>query len=178
MLLNLFNIIYVLVAIAMIALILLQRGSGAQAGSSFGGGASGTVFGARGATTFLSRSTAILAAVFFILSIAMAWYLGHARNAKPADDLGVVSGIESPASTAPATPKANGDVPAAPASAPPTTPAAGNADVPTASTAPAPPTGAPAVVPPAAIARPDVTSTTAPAKSAPAQSGKTDPNKH
>ena len=58
MLLTIFNVVYVLVALGMIILILLQRGAGAAAGSGFGGGASGTVFGARGATTFLSRSTA------------------------------------------------------------------------------------------------------------------------
>ncbi|MGH8121246.1 MAG: preprotein translocase subunit SecG, partial [Rudaea sp.] len=111
MILNLFNIVYVLVAIAMIALILLQRGSGADAGSGFGGGASATVFGARGATTFLSRSTAVLAALFFLLSLTMAWYLGNAGNAKPADDLGVMSGVEVPAAHgAAATTPAKGDV--------------------------------------------------------------------
>ena len=135
MLLNLFNIIYVLVAIAMIALILLQRGSGAQAGSGFGGGASGTVFGARGATTFLSRSTALLAALFFLLSLTMAWYLGHAGVSKPADDLGVMSGIEAPKvpAAAPATAPASGDVPTAPAGTAPAdaTPTSSNsADIP------------------------------------------------
>jgi len=146
MLLNLFNIVYVLVAIAMIALILLQRGAGAQAGSGFGGGASGTVFGSRGATTFLSRSTAILAGLFFLLSLAMAWYLGHSGVAKPADDLGVMSGVEAPAPapaptakiTMPPTPAAGSDVPAAaPATAAPAaaTPAK---DVPAAPAAAAP----------------------------------------
>jgi preprotein translocase subunit SecG len=127
MVLTLFNIVYVLVAIAMIILILLQRGSGAQAGSGFGGGASGTVFGARGASTFLSRSTAILAALFFVLSLAMAWYLGHADVSKPSDDLGVMSGVEVPAAPKPpAAPAASGDVPAAstaPATAPVAAPA-------------------------------------------------------
>ncbi|HEY8010120.1 MAG TPA: preprotein translocase subunit SecG [Rudaea sp.] len=113
MILNLFNIVYVLVAIAMIALILLQRGSGADAGSGFGGGASATVFGARGATTFLSRSTAVLAALFFLLSLTMAWYLGNAVTAKPADDLGVMSGVEVPAANGAAAAPAKGDVPAA-----------------------------------------------------------------
>ena len=129
MILNLFNIVYVLVAIAMIALILLQRGSGAQAGSGFGGGASGTVFGARGAATFLSRSTKILAGLFFLLSLAMAWYLGNVDTTKPADDLGVMSGVEVPAAASaktpaptvtdvPTAPAAANDKPAAPAAAP------------------------------------------------------------
>lgn len=66
MILTLANVFYVLVAVAMIALILFQRGSGASAGAGFGAGASATVFGARGASNFLSKSTAILAVLFFI----------------------------------------------------------------------------------------------------------------
>ncbi len=157
MILNLFNIFYVLIAIAMIALILLQRGSGAQAGSGFGGGASGTVFGARGATTFLSRSTAILAALFFLLSLTMAWYLGHAGASKPADDLGVMSGVDdSKAAAAPAPVK--GDVPAAaPAAAAP----APASDVPA---APAAATPAAADVPKAEGATKTEASATKPAQ--------------
>jgi preprotein translocase subunit SecG len=121
MLLTLFNVIYVLVALGMIVLILLQRGAGAAAGSGFGGGASGTVFGARGATTFLSRSTAVLAGLFFLLSLCMAIFLGHSGTSRQADDLGIMSGVEVP-KTAPAAP-ASGDVPA---------PAAGAASAPAA----------------------------------------------
>jgi len=117
MLLTLFNVVYVLVAIGMSVLILLQRGAGAQAGSGFGGGASGTVFGARGAATFLSRSTGVLAGLFFLLSLVMGIYLGTTRTQQPADDLGVMSGVETPAPAAPAAPS-GGDVPAAPAAAP------------------------------------------------------------
>ena len=67
--LQLVNVLYVLVAIAMIGLILMQRGSGAQAGSGFGGGASATVFGSRGASNFLSTSTKWLAIAFFAISL-------------------------------------------------------------------------------------------------------------
>ena len=105
MLLTLFNVVYVLVAIGMSVLILLQRGAGAQAGSGFGGGASGTVFGARGAATFLSRSTGILAGLFFLLSLAMGIYLGNTGTSRPADDLGIMGGVET---TAPKTPEAPG----------------------------------------------------------------------
>jgi preprotein translocase subunit SecG len=119
MLLTIFNIFYVLVALSMCVLILLQRGDGAAAGSGFGGGASATVFGARGASTFLSRSTAILAAVFFVLSIAMGIYLHPVAN--PNSDLGIMSGVgtsepaKAPAPVAvPATP-VKSDVPAVPA---------------------------------------------------------------
>jgi preprotein translocase subunit SecG len=68
----------VLVAVALIGLILLQQGKGADAGAAFGSGASGTVFGARGSANFLSRTTAWLAAVFFSVSLALA-YLVHGR---------------------------------------------------------------------------------------------------
>lgn len=118
MLLNLFNVIYVLVAIAMLVLILLQRGAGAQAGSGFGGGASGTVFGSRGASTFLSRSTAVLAGVFFVLSLIIGIYVHPVGPL--ASDLGVMGGADTPAAVKippVAPPAANGDVPKAPAAA-------------------------------------------------------------
>jgi preprotein translocase subunit SecG len=84
------NIFHVLVAIAMVALILVQRGPGATAGAAFGSGASGTVFGSRGAGSFLSRATWVLAAAFCVISLSMAVVV--ARNlAAPEVDLGVVS---------------------------------------------------------------------------------------
>ncbi|MGA9333371.1 MAG: preprotein translocase subunit SecG [Rudaea sp.] len=124
MVLTLFNIFYVLIAIAMCILILLQRGAGAQAGSGFGGGASATVFGARGASTFLSRSTGILAALFFLLSILMGIYL-HPTGAQQQTDLGLMSGVDTsqPAKTPGAA--AQNDVPVAPTKSDlPTAPAA------------------------------------------------------
>ncbi|HEY4531480.1 MAG TPA: preprotein translocase subunit SecG [Luteimonas sp.] len=110
------NIVFVLVAIAMIALILMQRGAGAQAGSGFGGGASATVFGARGASSFLTKSTKWLAIVFFALTLFMAWQATHmARQSGPtAVDLGVMSEIPA----APAAPVEQNAVPAAPDAAP------------------------------------------------------------
>ena len=117
MLLTIFNVVYVLVAIGMTVLILLQRGAGAAAGSGFGGGASGTVFGSRGATTFLSRGTAVLAGLFFLMSLGMGIFLGHPGTSRPTDDLGIMSGVETPAPKAPAAP--SGDVPPAPAAAAP-----------------------------------------------------------
>ncbi len=66
------NIFHVLIAIAMIAFILIQKGAGATAGAAFGSGASGTVFGARGAGNFLSRSTWVLATLFCLISLTMA----------------------------------------------------------------------------------------------------------
>lgn len=67
----------VVLSIAIIALVLLQHGKGADAGAAFGSGASSTVFGSRGSGNFLSRSTAVLAAVFFINSLTLAYMAGN-----------------------------------------------------------------------------------------------------
>lgn len=65
-------VVHIIVALGMIALILIQQGKGAEAGASFGGGASGTVFGAAGSANFLTRTTAILTAIFFLTSLGLA----------------------------------------------------------------------------------------------------------
>ena len=70
---NVLIISHVLVALGIIGLVLLQHGKGADMGSGFGGGASGSLFGATGSANFLSRATAALAAVFFLLSLTLAW---------------------------------------------------------------------------------------------------------
>tara|TARA_R110002074_G_scaffold228259_2_gene399917 strand:- start:122079 stop:122477 length:399 start_codon:yes stop_codon:yes gene_type:complete len=72
--------VHVLIAVLMVGLILIQHGKGADAGAAFGSGASGTVFGAKGSGSFLTRSTAILATLFFITSLTLA-YLGGNRAA-------------------------------------------------------------------------------------------------
>ena len=114
-------------AMAIIGLVLLQRGKGAEAGAGFGAGASGTVFGARGATTALSRATAILAAIFMINSLALA-YMGTRTTEVPKTILDeAASGTPLPAAGKPAPP---------PASAPAGTPAPVPASTP--SPAPAP----------------------------------------
>jgi len=69
-------VVQVLVAVALIGLVLIQHGKGADAGAAFGSGASGTVFGSRGAANFLSRVTAGLAFVFFASSLALAYWVG------------------------------------------------------------------------------------------------------
>ena len=80
MLTNLLLVIHIIIAVAIVALILLQQGKGADAGAAFGGGASGTVFGSQGSASFLSRSTAVLAALFFATSLALA-YLANEKAA-------------------------------------------------------------------------------------------------
>ncbi|MCB1735231.1 MAG: preprotein translocase subunit SecG [Gammaproteobacteria bacterium] len=69
--------LHVLIALALIGLVLMQHGKGADAGAAFGSGASATVFGAQGSSNFLSRATAILATLFFITSLALAYLFGN-----------------------------------------------------------------------------------------------------
>jgi preprotein translocase subunit SecG len=84
------NIFHVLITIAMIAFILIQKGAGATAGAAFGSGASGTVFGSRGAGNFLSRTTWVLATLFCLISLTMA-VLASRASLTPETDLGVVA---------------------------------------------------------------------------------------
>jgi preprotein translocase subunit SecG len=65
---------HVVVALALIALVLLQQGKGADAGAAFGSGASSTMFGSQGSASFLSRTTAILATTFFVTSLTLAYF--------------------------------------------------------------------------------------------------------
>lgn len=74
MLISILLVIHVIVAVVIIVSVLLQQGQGANAGAAFGSGTSGTVFGAQGAASFLSRLTAILATVFMLNSAGLAWY--------------------------------------------------------------------------------------------------------
>jgi preprotein translocase subunit SecG len=119
-------VFHVLAALAIIGLILIQQGKGADMGASFGSGASQTLFGSRGSGNALTRSTAILATVFFITSLALSVLAkNHAKNegainiplapvtqtstpapAKPVDDIPTVEHNSAPAA---------GDLPQAPA---------------------------------------------------------------
>ena len=76
--LTLILVVQMLSALAMIGLILVQHGKGADMGAAFGSGSSGSLFGATGGANFLSRTTAVLAAVFFVCTLLLA-YLGNSR---------------------------------------------------------------------------------------------------
>jgi preprotein translocase subunit SecG len=105
---------------AIIALVLLQRGKGADAGAGFGAGASGTVFGARGSSTFFSKLTAVLATMFFMTSMSLSWFA--TRPQAPRQD-SIVDTIGSEPAVVPA-PLVDGDaVPSLPASDAPAEPA-------------------------------------------------------
>jgi preprotein translocase subunit SecG len=95
-------VFHVLIAAAIVGLVLLQRGKGADAGAGFGAGASGTVFGARGSASFLSRMTATLVALFFASSLTLA-YLGGRRPEAPKS---VIDRVGVPTTPAPGAPPA------------------------------------------------------------------------
>ena len=115
---NVILAVQMLAALAMIGLILIQHGKGADMGAAFGSDSSGSLFGASGSANFLSRTTAVLAAVFFVSTLALAYF----GNARPASSGSV---LETPAAAAPARAPAS-EAPAAPA-----TPASGAAQIPT-----------------------------------------------
>src|SRR5213595_2010530 len=81
MLTSVLIVLHILTALAIIGLVLLQHGKGADMGSGFGGGASGSLFGATGSANFLSRTTAVLATLFFLLSLALAYVATHRAGA-------------------------------------------------------------------------------------------------
>jgi preprotein translocase subunit SecG len=93
-------VFHVLIAAAIVGLVLLQRGKGADAGAGFGAGASGTVFGARGSASFLSRMTATLAALFFATSLTLA-YLGGKKPEAPKSVIDRVGVPAAPSQDAP-----------------------------------------------------------------------------
>ena len=128
---NIVLVIQLLTALAMIGLVLVQHGKGADMGASFGSGASGSLFGATGSANFLSRSTAACAAVFFVCTLALAYTsFDRPREAatsvldRPATPLTAPSPT---ASGAGAIPGANPGAASAAVIAPPTAPAAPSA---------------------------------------------------
>lgn len=102
--------IHVLVGISIIGLVLLQHGKGADMGAAFGSGASGSLFGATGSANFLSRTTAVLAAVFFVTSLGLSYMASH----KPGGERSVMESVKPQ--------------PAAPVEAKPEVPASGAPD--------------------------------------------------
>jgi preprotein translocase subunit SecG len=109
-------VVHVLLAASIIGLVLLQRGKGADAGAGFGAGASGTVFGSRGSGSFLSRTTAILATLFFLTSLGLSYLLSQQQA--PTSVVDRLLPVETAPAPTPAGPPA-GMLPAVPESTPP-----------------------------------------------------------
>jgi len=140
---NLIIVVQVISALSIIGLVLMQHGKGADMGAAFGSGASGSLFGASGSSNFMSKATAVAAAVFFGTTLTLA-YIGNDRSS--GDNAGVMGRAQAPAAGIPVTAPAQtapADVPTLPAgSAVPAAPAPAPA-------APAPATPAPAAPAPA-----------------------------
>lgn len=115
---NIILAVQMLAALGMIGLILIQHGKGADMGAAFGSGSSGSLFGATGSANFLSRTTAVLATVFFVTTLALAYF----GNQRPAS---VGSVLETPAAAVPSASEA------AAIPAPAVEPASGAAEIPT-----------------------------------------------
>jgi preprotein translocase subunit SecG len=139
---SLLIVVQVICAISIIVLILLQHGKGADMGAAFGGGASGSLFGASGSANFLSRTTAVLAAIFFATTIGMAYMTTATRSAPAAGDHGGVMSTVGKGTAPAGTPPAGGpaEIPATPA------PQNGAAQPP-ASSGTTPPTNRPSDIP-------------------------------
>lgn len=125
---NVILAVQMLTALGMIGLILIQHGKGADMGAAFGSGSSGSLFGASGSANFLSRTTAALATVFFVATLALAYF----GNQRPASTGSV---LEAPAAVVPASGEPAASVPGADATAevpaPAAQPASGAAQIPT-----------------------------------------------
>ena len=130
-------VVQVISAIAIIVLVLLQHGKGADMGAAFGSGASGSLFGASGSANFLSRTTAAVATVFFVATLGLA-YTGTAVKRPAAEGGGVMGTVPQSAPGAPAAPQ---DIPSPasqiPGSAPASTPPAATGSAPATPSAPA-----------------------------------------
>ncbi len=108
MLINVLTIVYLVVAILLVGFILMQQGKGADAGASFGAGAAGTVFGSAGSANFLSRTTAVLAIIFFSVSLVIGNLNSH--NIAPKSQFEDLSNVEQKQEVAPAKTE-NSDIP-------------------------------------------------------------------
>jgi preprotein translocase subunit SecG len=135
---NLVVALQILTALVMIGLVLIQHGKGADMGASFGSGASGSLFGATGSANFMSRSTAVCAAIFFACTLALAYFSNE--RAQPSSGGSVLdqATITAPAASAPPTGAAL--VPGAASAAAPAAAATPSAPAATASGAGAVPT--------------------------------------
>ena len=115
MLETLLLILHMLVAVAICGFVLLQHGKGADMGAAFGSGSSGSLFGAAGSANFLSRTTAILAAVFFASSLGLTWFGSHHVGSSSVMQQGVIEKTAPKSSDIPAAPGALPAAPPAPA---------------------------------------------------------------
>jgi preprotein translocase subunit SecG len=112
---TIFVVIHLFLALGLVGLILIQHGKGADAGAAFGSGASATVFGAKGSASFLTRATAVLATLFFLTSMSLAYFASERREGPNVLE-SLLRGAETQVEETgvPAVPATSSDVPVAP----------------------------------------------------------------
>ncbi|KAF7598429.1 MAG: preprotein translocase subunit SecG [Candidatus Dactylopiibacterium carminicum] len=109
--LSLLLVLHILVGCAVIGFVLLQHGKGADMGAAFGSGASGSLFGATGSANFLSRSTAVLATIFFITSLALSYFASGFDWRGPSDLMESVAPTQAPVTIEASAPAASQEIP-------------------------------------------------------------------
>ena len=137
-------VLHVLAALGIVVLVLLQHGKGADMGAAFGSGSSGSLFGASGSANFLSRTTAVLAAVFFVCTLALAYFSHSVAPASSGSVLERAAPATAPASAPVQAPNPANQIPGggtpvpaqqgpatSPATTAPAVPASGAAQIPT-----------------------------------------------
>ncbi|HSD37802.1 MAG TPA: preprotein translocase subunit SecG [Rhodocyclaceae bacterium] len=107
---SLILVVHVIVGLSVIVFVLLQHGKGADVGASFGGGASGSLFGASGSANFLSRTTSILATLFFLTSLTLTYLASH-RTATSSSVLDTMTEQSAPVAAPAASAPQSGDIP-------------------------------------------------------------------
>lgn len=152
------NVLHLFLAIGLVSLVLIQHGKGADAGAAFGSGASATVFGARGSGNFLSRATAALATLFFLTSMALAYFASQVGEPG-----GLMEGVELPAIPGSAGVEVQQEVPAVPGTAG----VGGATDVPAIPGASVPPESVPQVAAPEVVQPEEAPLESAPGEAAP-----------
>ncbi len=115
--LTVLTVTHVVVTIALIVLVLIQRGKGADMGAAFGSGASNTVFGSQGSASFLTRTTAVLATLFFVISLTLAYMTSQLVGKQSSvTEIGVESGavVDGAPGDLPVVPEPGSDLPPVP----------------------------------------------------------------
>ena len=105
-------VLHIIAAVGIVVLVLLQHGKGADMGAAFGSGSAGSLFGSAGASNFLSKTTAVLAAAFFVTSLALTYLGAPSKSGGVTESLAVPAGTAGKADVKPAAPASSAPAPA------------------------------------------------------------------
>ena len=111
-------VLHIICAVGIVVLVLLQHGKGADMGAAFGSGSAGSLFGSAGASNFLSKTTAVLAAAFFVTSLGLTYLSAPSKTGGVTESLAVPAGTAAKGDEKPAAPASSAPAPAVPAKSP------------------------------------------------------------